>query len=441
MNEFINIRRLIVGLLGVILLLSLTQSVVAQTNIQCQCSVCPDTIFDGKTKIVNFNISGAIDSTLGVNKQSVCAVYLKFRHDFINDLTIKLRSPFGTEVILIGPSSSIITTSLTKNTRWDLIFIDSTQKAQPDTPFTSKWNNEQKWSNFVSYSGTYYPYSGNLNDFNKGKVNGLWQLIIEDSGPDPISRLGILEYAQIEFCNTTGIGCKPCRAEVGTFADKSVKICTGDSSALLHRPNVIFPTGKPNSKIVTNEYLLLKDSVVLKRFDDVVNLKGYPIGNYKVYGFSYSKTDSLMVSPLVNLTINKLKDSLSKDSLRFCAKLSNDSLHIQLLPSYKMSFSYSLCYGESIIMNNKVYNQSGMYIDTLPTVGGCDSVIERNIFIRNKIETNQTIRLCSKNTLTVGNTVYSKSGNYIDTLTSMSTGCDSIVYTNLTIEDSIVCLL
>jgi gliding motility-associated-like protein len=83
-----------------------------------------------------------------------------------------------------------------------------------------------------------------------------------------------------------------------------------------------------------------------------------------------------------------------------------------------------------------VYTQSGLYSDTLTTVNGCDSIVSVNLTITGTIITPTiTANACNSYTSPWG-TVYTQSGFYSDTLTTVS-GCDSIVSVNLTINGTI----
>lgn len=79
-----------------------------------------------------------------------------------------------------------------------------------------------------------------------------------------------------------------------------------------------------------------------------------------------------------------------------------------------------------------VYTQSGLYRDTLTTVLGCDSIISVNLTVLGSVTTPPlTVSACSSYTAPWG-TIYTQSGTYRDTLLTVN-GCDSIVSVNLTI--------
>ena len=94
--------------------------------------------------------------------------------------------------------------------------------------------------------------------------------------------------------------------------------------------------------------------------------------------------------------------------------------------------SLSLCDGQSINIGSNIYDSAGNYIDTLVASNGCDSILYSNISVFPSAGWQQSFLLCSGDNITVGSHVYSSPGNYIDTLSALN-GCDSIVYTNISV--------
>jgi hypothetical protein len=85
------------------------------------------------------------------------------------------------------------------------------------------------------------------------------------------------------------------------------------------------------------------------------------------------------------------------------------------------------------MFNNQTIAQSGIYYDTLMNSTGCDSIITLNLTINNS--TSNTMNQTSCNSYTFNNQTLTTSGVYYDTLIN-STGCDSIITLNLTINNS-----
>jgi hypothetical protein len=91
----------------------------------------------------------------------------------------------------------------------------------------------------------------------------------------------------------------------------------------------------------------------------------------------------------------------------------------------------TLCVGESLVVGESTYTETGEYVDILPSaLTGCDSILTTNLTVLDEIEFTQEITLCLDEVLIVGESEYSEAGEYTDILTS-ATGCDSTVFTSL----------
>jgi len=100
-------------------------------------------------------------------------------------------------------------------------------------------------------------------------------------------------------------------------------------------------------------------------------------------------------------------------------------------PNPEVYFEYSLCQGDSLVIGNHVHFNSGIFTDTLPTIFGCDSiiVIDINVLPVPPV-TDQSLKICEGQSVSVGPRKYTTQGTYRDTLQSAN-GCDSIVITRL----------
>ena len=86
---------------------------------------------------------------------------------------------------------------------------------------------------------------------------------------------------------------------------------------------------------------------------------------------------------------------------------------------------------DSAAWNGNMYYTSGVYIDTLQTAEGCDSIITMDMIINYAISTNDNMVSCDS-AMWNGNMYYT-SGIYVDTLQT-TLGCDSIVTMDMTIH-------
>lgn len=106
--------------------------------------------------------------------------------------------------------------------------------------------------------------------------------------------------------------------------------------------------------------------------------------------------------------------------------------NILLLSVISSSQNISICNGQSYSIGSNTYSSAGIYIDTLVSTYGCDSIVTTNLIILSNSSFSQDIFICNGQSLTVGTHTYNSNGTFIDTFSAFNT-CDSIVTTNLTI--------
>lgn len=109
----------------------------------------------------------------------------------------------------------------------------------------------------------------------------------------------------------------------------------------------------------------------------------------------------------------------------------SDSVQVEVRATFEDTLMHVSCDSFTTEFGNTYYT-SGIYIDSLLSLGNCDSVIVRNVTINNStIDTIPAI-VCDSFT-SITNQVYTTSGVYFDTLTNVF-GCDSVIRTELTIN-------
>lgn len=83
-----------------------------------------------------------------------------------------------------------------------------------------------------------------------------------------------------------------------------------------------------------------------------------------------------------------------------------------------------------------VWSSSGVYQDTLINVSGCDSIITVFLTVKNSTAVSETVSACDEYVSPSGKYVWKSSGVYMDTLINIK-GCDSLINVNLTISNSV----
>ena len=97
----------------------------------------------------------------------------------------------------------------------------------------------------------------------------------------------------------------------------------------------------------------------------------------------------------------------------------------------------AICQGQTYSFGNQTLNAAGSYSEVFSNSDGCDSLVNLSLTILPTYSLNQSITLCNGESLQIGNSNYTQSGNYQTILTSQG-GCDSTIYTQLTIVSPVL---
>ena len=97
----------------------------------------------------------------------------------------------------------------------------------------------------------------------------------------------------------------------------------------------------------------------------------------------------------------------------------------------------AICQGQTYSFGNQTLNAAGSYSEVFSNSDGCDSLVNLSLTILPTYSLNQSITLCDGESLQIGNSNYTQSGNYQTILTSQG-GCDSTIYTQLTIVNPVL---
>lgn len=236
-------------------LLLLPQFSAAQS---CECPDCPGIATANTTTEFEYLIEGAVNNDLSNPDQGVCAVIIEFIPQHIWSLEMVLTSPGGQQVTLIGPNTNQF--GFTGPFAWEITFLPCGAIVAPDPGFSPVWDNDQPWALGATYTGSYYPNSGCLEDFDIGAVDGTWTLSVDNNSP--INTAEILDFSVV-FCDEEGLDCFECEADAGGFQDSTAIIaCLGDSSLILDlEPD--FNGNDPNPAIYGYTYIISQQDTIL----------------------------------------------------------------------------------------------------------------------------------------------------------------------------------
>lgn len=399
----------------------------------CECTNCPQFMPDLFVGDFNINIQGATNPTLGQNGQGVCGVVVHFDHTAICDITITLTAPSGQTITLVGPIGQFCTSNGNAGTDWNVTFVPCGSGAMPDPGFAAQWDNNQNWGGGNSYSGSYYPFNGCLQNLS-GPVNGNWTLTVTDGQANDVGNL--YDY-EIIFCDPSGINCVSCVADAGILPQPDVMACAGTPELSLDLPPSYPPPSiQPPASDYSYSYVISGLGGVIQSISAAADLSAAPPGNYTVCGLSYlSAHQSLIPMPNGTLTLTQLTNQLNSNTPPFCGNISSNCVNVTVFPlSPDTEETVSVCQPECYEFLGQFYCQTGDYIVDQVDANGChyNAILHLTVNAPTFKTITETIcpGTCSSNTTLFPGAC--STGTYQATLTNAA-GCDSIVTLNLTV--------
>ncbi len=405
----------------------------AQTQGQnCGCEDegnCPVSFPPNSNTTICYTITDAFNNDLSDPAQGVCGVYVKFRHGRVGQLNLTLSSPDGTQVNLVNASTNCNT--WTPVALWDILFVSCADTCQPDTigncaypctfdgcPANCPWQN-------ANYAGSYHPFSGCLEDFNTGPVNGQWCLEVNN---DAMFNGGEIFDFQIILCDQSGIFC--CEADAGNLAfEPDVYACQGDSSLQLS-PSPSYGAVVPDSSYGYTYTIFANDTLLT--YDSLTNLTGYPPGQYQVCGLSFLWADSTNLPATgTPLTPDSIFNNLHGPNPDFCGDIDTNCILVSIsAPIPPLFLVDTICSGDTLFVGTSAYLNSGNYSDTLSTSSGCDSVVNLSLTVLPADTIMLADTICSGQTIIVGTDTIGNTGTH-EVLLQNHFGCDSLVVLDL----------
>jgi uncharacterized repeat protein (TIGR03803 family) len=107
------------------------------------------------------------------------------------------------------------------------------------------------------------------------------------------------------------------------------------------------------------------------------------------------------------------------------------TIHLTVKPSSTNTISTTVC-NTYTSASGKIWTASGVYTDTIPNAVGCDSIITINLIVNNTTTSTIQLKACHSYISPSGKYVWEQNGIYTDTIPNVS-GCDSLITIELNI--------
>ncbi|MFK7932447.1 MAG: hypothetical protein AB8G22_03000, partial [Saprospiraceae bacterium] len=112
------------------------------------------------------------------------------------------------------------------------------------------------------------------------------------------------------------------------------------------------------------------------------------------------------------------------------------TLNLFAFPSFERAEMVTICQGETYLLGEEELTDGGYYVRNLSTQAGCDSTITLSLNVIGATYNPAEQTICQGERIFFGDRELRTAGRYLDTLTSVMTGCDSIVHLTLNVLDA-----
>ena len=203
------------------------------------------------------------------------------------------------------------------------------------------------------------------------------------------------------------------------IADPPVTICNGDSA-------LVYGTYKDIAGTYYDTLTTVKGCDSVRSTVLAVNLV-YSITDPSV---SICGGDSVFIYGMYRTVGGTYYDSLT--TINGCDSVRSTVLAVN--PAYSIIIpAQAICDGDSAMIFNIYRNTAGTYYDSSITAGGCDSIVVTSLSILPDTSLMENASICGGDSIFAAGAWQSATGIYIDSLISTS-GCDSIRTTALTVN-------
>lgn len=377
---------------------------------------------------VTVSIADYLNNDLADPGQGLCKVSLYFRHSYVYDFTATVTSPAGQSIDLVGPDNNQ-TRPPTTLARWFVDFQRCDSLAAPDGAAPPAWNNNFAfdWPAFGVYQGDYFPNNGCLEDFDTGPVNGDWTVNFNTARP---GEQGIVTYVLLTFCDDANAQGPCCFANAGNLRpDDEIVTCENPNDLPLDYPPR-YTSPRPDTVLYGYTYAIARnDSVLFTQGDP--NLAGFPAGDYEICGLSYRWGELGALNLDGSLSPDELRAGFAAVSPPFCGDLTPDCQRVRLTPTPDTTLlARTVCTGDFVTVGGETFSTTDRHVKVLPGFAGCDSVVVLDLAVVDVLRETADVTICAEGVYPQGSKLYDAPGTYVDTIPSVL-GCDSIVTLNL----------
>ena len=150
----------------------------------------------------------------------------------------------------------------------------------------------------------------------------------------------------------------------------------------------------------------------------------------------YNWVDSLTFTPILATDSFYMASPIATTTYAIYSTTDTAYVTVTVDSAYSFSVSQTICQGDSIQLPGGSYvSTTGLYSDLLTSSTGCDSVIITNLLVISPIVNSVSLSICAGDSIIINGNTYASTGIYIDTIIATN-GCDSIITTILEVYNT-----
>ncbi|MFK8005722.1 MAG: beta-propeller fold lactonase family protein [Saprospiraceae bacterium] len=204
-----------------------------------------------------------------------------------------------------------------------------------------------------------------------------------------------------------------------TSFNDNVSICFGDQYTLGNQ--TLNSSGTYQETFTSNngcDSVVTLQLAVVSSFSENLNQTICEGGSYNIGDSTYTEAGTYT---------NTLNSASGCDSVV--------TLNLSVEQDISVLVNETICEGEEYFFNGTNLIETGLYSETLTTVGGCDSTVSVNLTVLPGVPPTLNEVICEGESYNFGNNIYTESGVYTSTFSSPN-GCETLVTLTLNVQAS-----
>ena len=193
-------------------------------------------------------------------------------------------------------------------------------------------------------------------------------------------------------------------------------ICEGDSLLLGGAYQTLPGDYVDTLSTVNNCDSILTTTLIVNPVNDTLILRELCVGDSLFVGGAYQSDEGVYTDYYLNM--------YNCDSIVYTQIVLVDQLNVEE--------EATICVGDSLFVGGAYQTATGIYLDTLYSTDGCDTLLHTLLTVVENFDTYIPVEICAGDSIYLVDAYQTSPGQYIDTLMS-SGGCDSIIYYNLAV--------